>query len=395
MGTTQVPAEPLRQRRWIAYGLTPYHVKRYDRKLGYSRGVFGTIGGNERGTPVAIKAISRSVLFAGTRRLGINALLRRAAKGRLLVLGYHGVVSEDRPGDPLRTVNAVSLREFRWQLQTLCRLFTPISAADLLELVEGSGSLPDYPVLITFDDGFRNNLTCAAPELQRQGIPAVIHVTTGMIGSDRLLWPQELIERILAWPHRTIPMPDGGPDLQTPSAGAPRIEVAKRIRELCKRIPDDTRESYLDRLRNGPLPRGEAWHRELYDFLSWDEVRSLSRQGFGIGSHTVSHRVLTRLAPDQLQHELCQSKAEIERELGQDCPWIAYPNGGPKDFSPETHSAVERAGYRVGFTLMGGINPRRPSPLQVERVWIPGQAAEDTFHARISGLYGLRRVLAR
>ena len=335
--------------------------------------------------------IARNAVLAGVRWLGINALLRRAFKGRLLVLGYHGVVSEDHPEDPARARYAVSLREFRRQLAVVGRFFTPISAGDLLHFVEGSASLPADPVLITFDDGFRNNLTCAAPELERQGFPALFHVTTGMIGRDRLLWTQELTERILNWRPRTIPMPEARPDVETPAEPSARIKLVDRIRKICKRVSDSERESYLDRLREEPLPRGEAWHRELYDFLSWDEVRSLSRKGFAIGSHTVGHRILSRLTPDQLEHELCESKAAIERELDQECPWIAYPNGGPRDFSREVLSAVEEAGYRIGFTLMNGWNSRCLRPLEVERVDITSQRPENEFHARISGLVGLRR----
>ena len=340
-----------------------------------------------------IRSIAKSVLFTGARRLGMNALLRRASKGRPLVLAYHGVVSDDHPDDLLRTREAVSLREFRQQLADIRRLFTPISATDLLDFIEGKASLPTYPVLITFDDGFRNNLTCAAPELQRQGVPALIHITTGMIGRDRLLWTQELNERILGWPRKTLPLPESRPDVETPPEGAARIGIADHVRVLCKRIPDRVREAYLDRLREEPLPRGEAWHRELYDFLSWDDVRSLSRKGFAIGSHTVGHRILTRIGPERLEHELCASKAMIERQLGQECPWIAYPNGRAGDFSPEVLRATHKAGYKIGFTLTGRLGSRRPDPLQVARTCISGQLPEDEFHARISGILGVKRML--
>ena len=334
----------------------------------------------------------KSGVFFAARRLGINGLLRRASRRRLLVLCYHGVISEDHPEDPLRTRNVLSRRTFVEQLSVLCRLFKPVSAEDVLRFVEGKSSLPDYPLLITFDDGFRNNLTCAAPELRRLGVPALVLITTGHVGQDRLLWTQELDERILGWREKTIPLPDGRGEIDMPPVDLGRAELADRIRGLCKRLPDTARESYLDKLRNEPLPRGEDWHREIYQFLSWDEVRSLCDQGFAIGSHTVGHRILTRLKPDQLNGELSDSKTSIERELGRECPWISYPNGGPEDYSPAVMAAAREVGYRVGFTLTGRRNFSDPPALAIERMCVPDQPANNAFHARVSGLLAIRSM---
>jgi len=342
-----------------------------------------------RGHNVSIKSITKSTVYTGARHLGLNAILRRDVKRRLLVLCYHGVITEDhvdRPENVLRTRNTVSLHAFREQLSTLRRFFTPVSAADLLGFIAGDTQLPDYPALVTFDDGFRNNLTCAAPELERQGVPAIIHVSTGLIGQNRLLWTQELDERILGWQLQTVPMPDSKHNAKMPSEINARIEVARGIATTCKKIQDSAREKYLNLLRNEPFPRGEDWHRELYDFLSWDEVRLLHKKGFTIGSHTVAHPILTRLTEEQLDIELCESKSAIERELGQECPWIAYPNGGSDDFSSNVLSAVQRAGYRIGFTVMGGRNPRCPQALTIDRKYVEGQFSTNAFHALISGL---------
>src|SRR3990167_2097406 len=174
---------------------------------------------------MSFRTAARTMIYAGTKHIGVNALMRRASRGSLLVLCYHGVVSEGHPEDALRTRNTVSVREFREQLCIVCRFFTPVSAMDVLAFIEGGISLPDYPVLVTFDDGFRNNLTCAAPELERQGVPALFHVTTGLIGRDRLLWTQELDERILRWRYDRVPIPNGDQDAPLPSNVAARAGI--------------------------------------------------------------------------------------------------------------------------------------------------------------------------
>ncbi len=333
-----------------------------------------------------VRTLTKRAVFTLSRHLGANRLLRARTRRNLTVLGYHGVISEDRPDDPRRCRATVTVREFREQLGTINRFFNPVSAWDVLSWLEGGASLPPHPVLLTFDDGFRNNLTNAAPELKRFGVPAIIHVPTAYIGRRDLLWFHELDERILGWKCRTLPMPQAQADILMPADPRARARVSERVVNCCKRLPVKTRTEYLNCLRTEPMPCGESWYREVYELLTWGDVRTLSQHGFSIGSHTASHAVLTTLSRNELQRELRQSKARIERELQQDCPWIAYPNGECNDVSADVISTVAEAGYRVGFTLMNKGNPEFVDPLRIDRVCMVPNLSPNAFQARISGL---------
>ena len=107
--------------------------------------------------------------------------------------------------------------------------------------------------MVTFDDGLRNNLTFAAPELERFEIPALILVSSDHITKGQLLWPQELDERIANWKHATLPMPQAQKDTELPGDTEARWQVADRVRAACKRLPHEERMTYLDRLRQEPL----------------------------------------------------------------------------------------------------------------------------------------------
>jgi len=338
---------------------------------------------------VTAKSCIKPALFAAARWAGVNALLRRVHRRRLLVLCYHGVVADDHPEDPGRMGVAVSLREFQEQMLLLMHHFAPISFEALLESQEKNTRLPDHPVLITFDDGLRNSLTCAAPVLERLGAPAVFFVTTGLIANRGLLWTHELYERVLAWNQPSLPMPDDSRDVATPPSLTGRIELAGRISGCCKRISDDARLRYLERLRNAPLILEQEWHRELYEMLTWDEARTLSAKGFEIGSHTVTHPILTRLDVASLRCELRDSKAAIERELGKVCRCIAYPNGGAADVNPTVVRVAREAGYALGVTLSGRINAKSPSMLEIDRLCVTSSLSRNAFRARLSGLASL------
>ncbi len=336
-----------------------------------------------------MQEVAKRAFYHLARRAGINAALRHAFRGRLLVLCYHGVVSRDQTRQAYRYRNTVSVRQFEEQIRTAARFFRPISGHDLLDSLDGRASLPDRPVLVTFDDGFQNNLTQAAPVLERLGVPAIIHVPTDYIGRERLLWTQELDERVLGWRRSTVPMPGRAADAPLPAESHARQQFAERLRQQCKSLTNAARQEYLDRLRDESPSGATGVHDELFRFLSWDEVKELYRRGFAIGSHTASHPILTRLEARELEHELTASKATIERQLQTPCPWIAYPNGGPSDFSPDVVAATKRAGYRVGFTLTEQYNAPAPDALRISRISIPGHVPTAVFHSRISGLHAM------
>ncbi len=337
------------------------------------------------------RSLAVSAFFAGTRCLGVNSLLRKLQAHKLVVVCYHGVVPDDLPEDPFRCRIAVTVSEFRAQLQSLLKTFNPVSPSDVLQWMDGGLALPPSPCLVTFDDGFRNTLTCAAPELLELGIPALVGVTTGYVGKDRVLWTQECDELILQWDAASLPMPQGMPGLPVPEDLDARAELATYVRAVCKSIPDGDRRAYLELLRSASLPYDADAFQELYEFLTWDEVRSLHDSGFAIGSHTVEHPILTRLTPDELDDELRQSKATIEREVGVECPWITYPNGGPADSSPEVIAAAAKAGYKVGFTLTGHTNLKTGDPLMLDRVCVSAGLSLNAFYARLSCVQDLAR----
>src|SRR5678815_2908123 len=89
------------------------------------------------------------------------------------------------PYDP--DVADASPRQFRRHLETLTRIGTPISMAELLRGLDG-GALPRNPLMITFDDGYRSCHDVALPILREMGIPATFFVATSFITERRMYW---------------------------------------------------------------------------------------------------------------------------------------------------------------------------------------------------------------
>lgn len=334
-----------------------------------------------RGSGQAIK----SGIVAAARYTGANRMARRSRRDRLTVLCYHSVVQAEHPDDDFVYRNAVPQFEFERQLSRIKEWFTPISLSLLIDHLYHGRALPEAPALVTFDDGYRNNLTNAAPVLKKLGVPALFLVTTGYIGTANNLWANDIDLRILGSAGKWIPAPGPGGAMLVPAGIKARQDLACRVRACCKRLPAGELQAYLARLEEATGPIDRSGYAELFEFLSWEDVRRLACLGFEIGSHTVTHPILSYLPDGRAMSELRESRLRIEREIGAACHAIAYPNGSTDDYREATLQAAKNSGYLIGFSLNGGRGTNHP--FAVDRINVPGHVRETVFDAVVSGSY--------
>ena len=339
--------------------------------------------------------LAKAVVPYAGELLYLNRMLVARHPNEPIILCYHGVVPDEVAADSQGHGNLVSVSEFSEQMSLLAQTMTPIYPSALENWLNGSGDLPSNPMLITFDDGYRNNFVHAAPILLKFGIPAIFFPTVSHIGTNRLLWTTEVYRSILLWPSAMVPLPDGS------TIAVPANDLQKRrllagwVREYCKTLDGELKDQYLLHLREADLPPLGCHEVEMFSFLSWEETAWLYSVGFTIGSHTMDHSILTRIGRDSLRSELEGSREHLEKHLGASCTAIAYPNGGRADYSPQVLSDVAQAGYKLGFTTETGPCTRRMNPLALSRICIPGNLSRLGFQSRISGLHDLLKSSLR
>ncbi len=160
---------------------------------------------------------------------------------------------------------------------------------------------------------------------------------------------------------------------------APTLEVLERhgIRATVFACP-----GFADR-RGAPLEVPELAHEPPHELetMRWDELRALVEHGHEVGSHTVTHAHLTRLADDELDRELADSKQQLEEELARPCRWLAYPYG---DHDARVRAAAARAGYEASFAVSGRLG--RPSRHAIPRVAIYRRHTPRRFGLVTAGL---------
>jgi peptidoglycan/xylan/chitin deacetylase (PgdA/CDA1 family) len=219
-------------------------------------------------------------------------------------------------------------------------------------------------VVITFDDGYVDNLANAKPLLERYDVPATVFVTTGYVGRDQEFWWDEL-ERLLLH-SRSLPETlslkingtarkwelDGintSPVDQTwnvldPDGGNARHFLYRSLHEVLQVTSEVDRRQMLDTL--GEWAGASRITRPTYRALCPDEVLQLADGGLvEVGAHTVTHPVLSTLSPAEQYTEIRQSKIALENILARPVTSFAYPYGATSDYTKETVAAVRQAGY--------------------------------------------------
>jgi peptidoglycan/xylan/chitin deacetylase (PgdA/CDA1 family) len=326
--------------------------------------------------------------------------LRSKFTSGAIILVYHRIA--ELALDPQRL--SVSPKYFTEHLEILKKYCSPLSLNQLNGMLS-EGELPRNPVVMTFDDGYADNLAQAKPLLERNDIPATVFVTAGQVGSGREFWWDDL-ERIFL--HSAV-LPktlyfdiDGTPvewDLngtETYDASAykgwnveleenptPRHAVYRSVCQLLRPLSEARRRETLEKLlawagaeregRNSHLPVTRAELREL----DAGEI-------IDVGAHTVTHAHLSSLAMRAQQKEIVASKTALEEILGHTIKTFAYPFGSRSDFNSESVAIVREAGFEMACANFPGIVWRRSDRFQLPRLLVRNWDGE-TFHRWLRG----------
>lgn len=326
--------------------------------------------------------------------------VRGLGRPRGIILMYHRVAALDADPWYLRVRPA----HFEAQMQLLRKRVHPIGLRTLSAAVQG-GTLPDRAVVVTFDDGYANNLYLAKPILERYEIPATVFVTTGYVGTEKEYWWDEL-EQALLRPGklpRTLQLPlDGGK--QTWDLGPAAEYSQEEYRHDCAHTRDHSQRlqfyyTLWERLR--PLsqePRERllatirSWAgmsfvlRESHRSLTPDEVRTLGNGGLvDIGAHTVSHALLSELSTEAQHREIEQSRLYLQNLLNRDVTTFSYPFGR---YTQETVSIVRNEGFLAACSITHGLVKAGADCMQLPRFSVLDWGGEEFEHHLLRWLNG-------
>lgn len=293
-------------------------------------------------------------------------------RARLSVLIYHRVLA--RP-DPYRTGDP-TLAEFEWQMALLARQFNVLPLPEALTRL-AAGTLPARAACVSFDDGYRDNLTLAVPVLRRFGVPATFFVATDFLDGGAM-WNDCLIEAVAGASYGALDLSDHGLPRFELADLASRLACLRSLLPAAKHLEPGRRSQVVadvaERCQLGAPPQ---------PMLTTPELKALHAAGMEIGGHTCSHPILTRQDDATARRELADGRDRLAEVIGSPPRLFAYPNGKPGDDYDARHVAMARdVGFEGAVCTAWGAARRGDDLFQIPR-FTPWDSTPMRFHARM------------
>lgn len=262
-----------------------------------------------------------------------------------LVLTYHRI-ADGR--DPLQ--QCVSPERFAAQLDALGHV------AEIVPLGELERAASTRRVALTFDDGYRDNATEAAPLLRAAGASATFFVPARILRDPAEFWWDRL-------EHAHLDEPPAVPSVLVVIAGTEvRVDVRdaagvyrslKTLNRRLRSLPPSTIEGVVGQVE-AQLGTGRG-SCAAHALLSADDIAALGADPlFEIGAHGTTHTMLTALPSDEQRDEVVAAKTALEQAAGSTVTSFSYPYGTPESFDATTVGLVEQAGYERACRNTGG-----------------------------------------
>jgi len=299
-------------------------------------------------------------------------------RNKLRVLYYHRINNFNYP-------LSIDPSIFEKQIRYLTSEYNIITQTEYLRILENRTRIKNG-LLITFDDGYKDNYTYAYPILTKYSVPATIFLTTDFIDGKMWMW-QDIFRYIINnTPNRRKLIKFGSLEFTLDTEDeAERLNARRTFYAYFKDFPYKKRIEKLKTLATILDVNVPKRPPEKFAPLSWDDIRDMSKHNIEFGAHTCSHEIMSKITSGDGLYEALQSKNRIETELQSGIFTFAYPNGQTDDLSKETRSLLKKCGFKLAFTTIQGMNTISTDRFANNRIAATGTSC-DQFVKAVSGL---------
>lgn len=311
-----------------------------------------------------------------------------APKGRLVILNYHRI-SGKKDKDYLSEFDlGVTVEKFEKQMRYLKRNFTVLSFSQAVKLLNTQDIWPRFPVLITFDDGYRDLYINAFPILERYNLPAMVFISTSLIGTGGFFWWDELrnlvennyLEELkLALENSLSPEYDF--EIEELKVLQDKKTFLDKLTSEFKKLKGKYRDEFLGKLKS--LLKTEKTDKG--EILSWDEIKKLRKAKIEFGSHTHNHYLLTLEDENTVEEELKLSKNILEQNLREKIDFLSYPSGL---HNSKVKESVKKTGYLAACSNLYGYNDKETDLYALRRLSLGEAQSLEEFIISIGRLFG-------
>jgi peptidoglycan/xylan/chitin deacetylase (PgdA/CDA1 family) len=323
----------------------------------------------------------------------IRLFLLFAPPGRLVILNYHRI-SDKKSEKSLSPFDlGVTRGKFEKEMGYLNRNFSVLSFSRAIDLLKHGKDWPKFPVVISFDDGYRDFYLNAFPILEKYNLTAIVFISTKSLEDGGSFWWDEIRKLVennslevmkLALENSSTPV--YALDLKHLKTIRDKKAFLEKMTCEFKKLKGRHRDELLNKLKL-LLKIGKDAEREI---LSWEEIRELRKAGIEFGSHTHSHYLLNLEDEKTVEEEIRLSKKKLEENLKEKIEFLSYPSGL---YNARVKELVVKAGYKAACSSHYGYNTRDGDFFALKRLGLEESQSLDDFIISLGRLFGALPLL--
>lgn len=295
-------------------------------------------------------AVATVLDLAGALR-AMEALWRQRKDGHPAIFSYHTVGDPSDRSFPfdLDMISATE-DEFDAQVKFLKGNFDLVNFSKLADNPDST----DWrgKVILTFDDAYRHSRIHAYPILLKHRTTAVFFLPAASVLKGDVMWFDRVSHGIRTSKKEHLRFDDVG---DFPLTTVRERQTALRaVKAKLKMLSQEERASRIrDLFIDLDCPED---HPPSDSLLRLGDVKEMIKGGMEIGSHSMTHPILSQVSDPELHVEIVESKRDLEAAIGARLWAFAYPNGTFGTFGRREMELARKAGYAYAVAN----NPGRP-----------------------------------
>ncbi len=332
----------------------------------------------------------KQVLLQTLYHTGLLRLFIASQRNKITILMLHGVIDPTVPSSwkPLRP--QLTTGQLSQALSVLSQYYNFVSLTEATEMLAGTRPLVPNSLVLTFDDGYRNNLTFALPILRQFNAPATIFLCTGNVTEQKPFWFDRLDYAVQSMNNNSVPrhtIPELAEIDFTTRETLTRSFIAFIRKEKNKYPADIAMHSAMANLIERIEQCSGRGLKDIFandpwsGILTWDEIQKAPPE-IQFGSHGVDHSQLSLISLENAKQELTISQETIEFYTGYPCRHLSYPNGS---FNDNVISLANTCNYSSAVTTHPGSNQAGDNLMTLRRFSFPRASSSARIIAAISG----------
>jgi len=297
--------------------------------------------------------------------------IQRLSEKSLAIFLFHGVIEKHVYKVRNYQRKHIDKDKFYKTIKEIRNNGYPLSFNALIDYHNKKITFPPNAFAISFDDGFENNYSIAAPILDDLKIPAIVYITSDFVDRNQMSWVDKLEYCFEYTKKGKINLPW----IQEPltfNNTEDKILILNCIRDQVKQNPSINHDELVSlTFSQCGIPLIEQTDNPLDLKMSWAQVSELSsNENFIIGGHSHTHKILSFLNKNELEEEIKTSLKLINENIGKKTIHYSYPEGLKNHYSNEVINVLKKYGIACCPSAEDGVNYVEDDLFHLKRIFV-------------------------